>query len=143
MSDIDTAAADSLKALDLEWPIREAEVKLVYWHPIQRAFRTYALGSETLAGHLSTPARLPVTLPPGPARLSRPAATGSPAPAITTDLGAEDDCEWSFAENDKLCNKLNLAPQKNPTVRIHTRYNWCWGGHVIASPNEHSSAQNA
>ena len=24
MSDIDTAAADSLKALDLEWPIREA-----------------------------------------------------------------------------------------------------------------------
>ena len=26
VSDIDTAAADSLKALDLEWPIREAEV---------------------------------------------------------------------------------------------------------------------
>ena len=23
------------------------------------------------------------------------------APAITTDLGAEDDGEWSFAENDK------------------------------------------
>ena len=28
VSDIDTAAADSLKALDLEWPIREAEVRL-------------------------------------------------------------------------------------------------------------------
>jgi hypothetical protein len=27
VSDIDTAAADSLKALDLEWPIREAEVR--------------------------------------------------------------------------------------------------------------------
>ena len=26
MSDIDTAAADSLKALDLEWPIREADM---------------------------------------------------------------------------------------------------------------------
>ena len=26
VSDIDTAAADSLKALDLEWPIREADV---------------------------------------------------------------------------------------------------------------------
>ena len=26
MSDIDTAAADSLKALDLEWPIREADI---------------------------------------------------------------------------------------------------------------------
>ena len=26
MSDIDTAAADSLKALDLEWPIREVDV---------------------------------------------------------------------------------------------------------------------
>ena len=33
--------------------------------------------------------------------------TGSPAPAITTDLGAEDECEWSFAENDKFCNKLS------------------------------------
>ena len=27
VSDIDTAAADSPKALDLEWPIREAEVR--------------------------------------------------------------------------------------------------------------------
>jgi hypothetical protein len=26
VSDIDTAAADSLKALDLEWPIREADI---------------------------------------------------------------------------------------------------------------------
>ena len=26
-SDIDTAAADSLKALDLEWPIREADMR--------------------------------------------------------------------------------------------------------------------
>ena len=26
MSDIDTAAADGLKALDLEWPIREADI---------------------------------------------------------------------------------------------------------------------
>jgi hypothetical protein len=26
VSDIDTAAADSLKALDLEWPIREADM---------------------------------------------------------------------------------------------------------------------
>jgi hypothetical protein len=49
------------------------------------------------------PLDYPVTLPPGLARLStRPVATGSPAPAITTDLGAEDDCECSFAENDKL-----------------------------------------
>ena len=29
MSDIDTAAADSLKALDLEWPIREADITRV------------------------------------------------------------------------------------------------------------------
>ena len=28
VSDIDTAAADSLKALDPEWPIREAEINL-------------------------------------------------------------------------------------------------------------------
>jgi hypothetical protein len=26
VSDIDTSAADSLKALDLEWPIREADI---------------------------------------------------------------------------------------------------------------------
>ena len=26
MSDIDTTAADSLEALDLEWPIREADI---------------------------------------------------------------------------------------------------------------------
>jgi hypothetical protein len=28
VSDLDTAAADSLKALDLEWPIREADIEL-------------------------------------------------------------------------------------------------------------------
>jgi hypothetical protein len=28
VSDIDTSAADSLKALDLEWPIREADMEL-------------------------------------------------------------------------------------------------------------------
>jgi len=27
VSDIDTAAADSLKALDLEWPIREVDMR--------------------------------------------------------------------------------------------------------------------
>ena len=32
MSDIDTAAADSLKALDLEWPIREADMRSRDWH---------------------------------------------------------------------------------------------------------------
>jgi hypothetical protein len=29
VSDIDTAAADSLKALDPEWPIREADIRVV------------------------------------------------------------------------------------------------------------------
>jgi hypothetical protein len=29
VSDIDAAAADSLKALDLEWPIREADIGLL------------------------------------------------------------------------------------------------------------------
>ena len=32
VSDIDTAAADSLKVLDPKRPIREAEVKLEHWH---------------------------------------------------------------------------------------------------------------
>jgi hypothetical protein len=29
VSDIDTAFVDSLKALDLEWPIREADISLL------------------------------------------------------------------------------------------------------------------
>jgi hypothetical protein len=33
VSDIDTAVVDSLKALDLERPIREADVGLEYEHP--------------------------------------------------------------------------------------------------------------
>ena len=30
MSDIDTAAVDSLKALDPEWPIREADIEPLF-----------------------------------------------------------------------------------------------------------------
>ena len=48
----------------------------------------------------ATPAPLldcPATLPPDLARLlTRPVATGSPAPAITTDLGAEDEMRVEF-----------------------------------------------
>lgn len=64
--------------------------------------------AELLPATSAPPLDYPVTLPPSLARLStRPVATGSPAPAIATDLGAEDDSEWSFAENDKLRNKLS------------------------------------
>src|SRR5438105_1934116 len=31
-SDIDTAVVDSLKALDPEWPIREADIAWRHWH---------------------------------------------------------------------------------------------------------------
>ena len=45
MSDIDAAAADSLKALDLEWPIREAD--------ILRALRDHAKPAEPEAKALA------------------------------------------------------------------------------------------
>jgi hypothetical protein len=32
VSDIDTVVVDSLKALDLEWPIREADIVDALWH---------------------------------------------------------------------------------------------------------------
>jgi len=32
VSDIDTVVVDSLKALDPEWPIREADIVDVFWH---------------------------------------------------------------------------------------------------------------
>ena len=32
MSDIDTVVVDSLKALDPEWPIREADIVDAFWH---------------------------------------------------------------------------------------------------------------
>jgi len=38
VSDIDTVAVDSLKVLDPKRPIREAEVKLEYWHRRLRSF---------------------------------------------------------------------------------------------------------
>src|SRR4029077_20508375 len=75
-----------------------------------------ALGSEAADSCPATsapPLDCPVTLPPGLARLStRPVATGSPAPAIATDLGVEDDCGWSFAEYDTLRNKLTWRATK-------------------------------
>jgi hypothetical protein len=32
VSDIDTVVVDSLKALDPEWPIREADIVDAFWH---------------------------------------------------------------------------------------------------------------
>jgi hypothetical protein len=36
VSDIDTAEVDSLKALDPEWPIREADIEGLKFHPAKR-----------------------------------------------------------------------------------------------------------
>ena len=60
------------------------------------------------AGHLCTSARLPGDVAARPSEAFDEAGSDRIArAAITTDLGADDDCEWSFAKNDKLRNKLS------------------------------------
>ena len=51
MSDIDTAVVDSLKVLDLKWPIREADIA-GFWREMARSRMTQDGHSGEAAGQL-------------------------------------------------------------------------------------------
>ena len=61
MSDIDTVVVDSLKALDPEWPIREADIvdafshfRFVPWHSRAGGGAVHSIKSRHLRGHSIT-----------------------------------------------------------------------------------------
>jgi hypothetical protein len=62
VSDIDTVVVDSLKALDPEWPIREADIARRGWHGRASAIQLVGMSVSGTSSETGAPCLLPCAL---------------------------------------------------------------------------------